>query len=248
MILTKRVQFLLCVLLLLLSVLAGMYLGYPAYQQAQANAEEIKTAQGDLKVLQDKMAQIETEKKKQQSLEGQIESIRNAVPKEPGIDLVMIDLEKMCARADVHLVGVETPDASKLQTLNASEQEMKNLAKNPLAKTSIGSKSLKQNVGDNDESNQVAKPATANAPGTTAQTKLLEQNIKQIYISGSFKGMEELLSELESYERVVEISQLAIGTPGKDNPAVRNPATDKAKKLELDQPLMTFLLKVYYLP
>ncbi len=251
MVLTKRTQFLICVLLLLLSVLAGMYLGYPAFLEAQANGEEIKSAQSELKVLQDKMQQIEAEKKKQHSLEGQIESIRNAVPKEPGIDLVMIDLEKMCARANVHLVSVETPDAAQLQIISASEQEMKNVANNPLAKTSLGSKSLKQSTSDINETinnSQPPKPAAANAPGTPPAPKLLENNIKQIYISGSFKGMEHFLEDLESYERVVEISQLAIGTPGKENVLVRNPASDKAKKLELEQPLMTFLLKVYYLP
>jgi hypothetical protein len=151
----------------------------------------------------------------------------------------------------VHLVAVETPDAAKLQTISASEQEMKNIAKNPVTKTALGSKSLKQNASDvNDtlKNNQSPNAPAANVQGAVPQPKLLEQNLKQIYISGSFKGMEHLLEELESYERVVEISQLAIGAPGKENSLARNPATDKAKKLELDQPLMTFLLKVYYLP
>ena len=242
---TVRTKILLIILTFVLALFVGYYFAYPSFLEEQGQAQEIKNSSEELALLSAKLNKHAEEEKRTLSLKGQIEFLRNAVPKDPELDLLVLDLEKMCAKSDVDLVSVEAPEQEALQKLTSSSQDVKEVLNANQGK-SIGAKSLKLSMGETNEANSNNQKNVANKDED--QSNGLKESIKQVYITGTFQAMLDFLDQLEKYERVVGISQLSIGIPEKESGVHASKASAKANKLSLEQPLMCFLLRVYYLP
>jgi ABC-type multidrug transport system fused ATPase/permease subunit len=243
---TVRTKILLVILTFVLTLFVGSSFAYPAFLEEQGQAAEIKNSSEELALLSAKLNKHSEEEKRTLSLKGQIEFLRNAVPKDPELDLLVLDLEKMCAKSDVDLVSVEAPEQEALQKLTSSSQDVKEVLNANQGK-SLGSKSLKQSFGETSEANNNNNQKNV-ANKEEDQSNGLKETIKQVYITGTFQAMLDFLDQLEKYERVVGISQLSIGIPEKESGTRASKASAKANKLSLEQPLMCFLLRVYYLP
>jgi len=167
----------------------------------------------------------------QKSLEQQIGDLRAVVPKEPALDLLMLDLENMCHASHVDLVGVENlePGAAAAQKDEVTERPALNMGNllNP------------RMAGKGDSS--------AKAKAEANQT-LLKQINKQVYVAGNYDGFVHLIRRLETYQRIIGLNNLSISVSSKDKETKTNLAAGKAEKLKIDQPVMSFVMTVYYLP
>jgi hypothetical protein len=57
------------------------------------------------------------------------------------------------------------------------------------------------------------------------------------------------MHRLEAYQRIISMKNLALAIVSDQDPnSTKNTAAEKAQKLKLNKPVMTFLLNVYYLP
>ncbi len=179
--------------------------------------------------LKDK-ARIEREK---QALVSDIASLRNAVPKTANLDLLLIDIEKLAAQANVDLIAVETPSS---EDLKESQKDMVALVED------LKGKPEKAKVKP-----EKAPPAAAK-PADVGNELGLKQIDREVYLTGNYASMVQFIRNIEAYERVMGVSHVVIAVPQKEPHGETDKATDKAKKLKLTQPVMSFLLSVYYLP
>ena len=216
--------------------LAAVVLGllvYPCITEESAKLVDLaqhrqQKEQLDLK-LKDKQ-RIEREK---QTLVSDIASLRNAVPKTPNLDLLLIDLEKLAVQANVDMIGVETPTS---EDLKASQKEMGEMLED------IKGGPQKPKVKEVKPTPVAAKPADV---GSELGLKQID---REVYITGNYASMVQFIRNIEAYERVMGVSHVVIVQPSKEAKGETDKASDRAKKLKLNQPVMCFLLSVYYLP
>ncbi len=175
------------------------------------------------------------------NLETEIGTLRGAVPKSPELDLFLIDLDKMCNNAGVDLIAVEDPDPETIKAIDVSEEEVHKISNETSGKL-LGSKNL-----DKGKISQAK-----NEPPTEDKTTL-KKLIKEVTVSSDYDGLVSLLKKLEHYERITGVKKLSVVVPEeKDSAETRqqtsNPAAERAKKLGLHQPVMSFVMTLYYLP
>jgi hypothetical protein len=161
-------------------------------------------------------------------LESQISALRNSVPKSPELDLMMIDMEKMCTTCNVGLVAVETPSADILRELQIVADEKAKL-NNP--KPAVN-----------------AKNKAPVKPTNVVEEAALKNVVKEVYVTGDYAGLVAFMKMLESYQRIVGVSQVVVAVKSEDSEGLRNASVERAERLKLKQPLLSFLLTLYYLP
>jgi hypothetical protein len=213
----------------------------PAYQEDQAKRAEVaeKKQQNDVLVI--KLRDRKNIQNERKNLESDISNLRSAVPKTAELDLFMIDLEKMCAQSGVDLIAVETPEAETLRNLDASEQEMNSLLD---ITTPKGTKP------------PPAKPPTTTAATTSGTTEQKDKNptamkqlFKEVYVTSDYDGLIKLMHKLETYQRVTGVKQVTVTMPTEGTEGGENiTAAERGKKLGLHQPVMSFIMTLYYLP
>ncbi len=169
------------------------------------------------------------------ALEADIASLRNAVPKAPNVDLLLIDLEKLANEANVDLVAFETPGQEELKE---SQKEMSEILED------LKSKQQKPKAKEAKET----KPAPAAKPADVGSELGLKQIDKEVYVTGNYASMVQFIRNIEAYERVMGVSHVVIVVPKEGSKEENDKATERAKKLKLTQPVMCFLLSIYYLP
>jgi hypothetical protein len=154
------------------------------------------------------------------------------VPRRPELDLLVLDLERLCLSCDLDLVGVENLGSDALlQIKNADEQK----AKESAGLLAIGAKSLPK-----------LAPSPAVKVETIDQTSL--RNLpKQVFVTGSYDNFIRLMRKLENYQRVIGINNVSVALPSADN-ELKAQAADKANRLKVTQPMMSFVMTIYYLP
>lgn len=208
---------------------------YPITVEDQSKRTELSHQQNDLQKLKSKLGDRNKVLNEQALLETDITTLRAAVPKQPDLDILMLDLEKLCKQSGVDLISIEPPEQKALKDLKASETEMKSMHEDSDGKLSMGSKTLKkatQTPGKSD-----AEPAPAG----------LKQIVRQVYLTGSYEGMVQFMTRLEHYQRVLKVAQVGISQPSAEGGG-NNPAGERGKKLKLNQPVISFIMTVYYLP
>lgn len=180
----------------------------------------------DLKIKLSGLARLEKER---QTLESEIDRLRGSVPKSPDIDILIIDLEKMCLDSGLDLVSIGEPDKEKLRAIEGADDA----APAPKVSSVISG-------GGNKPPEPPKGPAAAGAkkPQEVVETGLVKKFL-QVNAQGSYAGCVELLKKLEAYERVIAITQVDVGfaTEGKD---VKAPDPNQLK--------ISFLMTAYYLP
>jgi Tfp pilus assembly protein PilO len=233
MAMTQRTKVLILVMLGVMTF-AIAYAGiFPAYSELQQGSLDLRGKKEENQQYVSKLAARAKADAERHSLENQIESLRNSVPKQPELELVMLDIEHMCQECNVDLIGVEDIDAETLAKLQLQAKPQ------------------------NNTQNNIFKPLTAIAPalpfGAKSDKKdvnaheapTFKQLTKQVYLTGDYEGFVKVLHKLESYQRVVGVNNISIAVPSKE---AKDPSSLKAEKLKIKQPVMSFILSIYYLP
>lgn len=217
---------------------------YPSYVNAQAKRAEVEGKKEQNETLLAKLRGRTRAESDRHNLQAEVQTLRGAVPKQPELDLFMMDLEKMCHDCDVDLVAVESPDNEALKAIG-NDQDVAALKETTTTagKLSIGSKTLEKSLPQ-----AGAKPGAKPGAEKTADDTGLKQLVKQVYVTGDFEHIVALMRKLESYQRVTGVRQLSVAMPAEGAERITNSASDRAKKLGLKQPVASFLMSLYYLP
>lgn len=239
----ERTRLLLVLAPILISGTAAFSMNYPAYLDSQRLHEELKQKEDELKSLQDKLAERASVDQSHKTLESEIQSLRNEIPKAPYLDLLMLDVQRMADAADIDIIAVEKPDERNSggveNSVDAADLEVleAGMGKNQQ------NKNLNQSPNQNNSQNKPgeAKTGEGNSIG-------VKQMTRRLYLTGDYGKLIQFMKRLESYQRVLSVNQLSVamtGGPGLQN---KSPAGERAQKLKLKQPVMSFLLNIYYLP
>lgn len=207
---------------------------YPIATEDQSKRAELSQQQSDLEKVRSKLGDRSKVASEQAHLESDITTLRASVPKQPDLDILMLDIENLSKQSGVDLIAVEPPELKSLKDLKASESEMKGVHEDSEGKLSMGSKTLKK-------ATQPPKTETEAAPAG------LKQVVRQVYLTGPYEGMIQFMRRLERYQRVLKVAQVTVSQPS-DEGGGNNPAGERAKKLKLTQPVISFIMTVYYLP
>lgn len=217
-------------------------MNYPAYLDSQRLHEELKQKEDELKSLQDKLTERASVDQNHKTLESEIQSLRNEIPQAPYLDLLMLDVQRMADAAEIDIIAVEKPDernSGGVETsVDAADLEVLEAGRGKNQQNKILNQSSNQN-----SQNKPGEPKTEerNAMG-------VKQMTRRLYLTGDYGKLIQFMKRLESYQRVLSVNQLSVamaGGPGLQN---KSPAGERAQKLKLKQPVMSFLLNIYYLP
>jgi hypothetical protein len=85
-------------------------------------------------------------------------------------------------------------------------------------------------------------------PTNVVEEAALKSVVKQVYVTGDYAGLVAFMKMLESYQRIVGVSQVVVAVKSDDSEGLRNASIERAERLKLKQPLLSFLLTLYYLP
>ena len=192
----------------------------------QTKSENLTSKTKEYIELKTKLAEFSQLEAAHRSLEEEIAKLRGSVPKSPDVDILMIDLEKMCLGSGLDLVSLEEPDKEKLRHVEAAEEALvpQKMSVSTAGKALAPSKA--QAAGDKGK----ASPAV--------ETGLLKQFLL-VNAQGSYAGCVELMRKLEAYQRVIEISQIEVGFTGEGR---------EKKEADSGQLKISFLVTAYYLP
>lgn len=233
-------QIVLCVAPLIGAVLVYTSLITTTQSELDLKLNELDSVKQQYQILEIKLRQKQKLKTKQQLIHREINRLRNSVPDKPDLDLLMIDLSKICNTNEVTLLGVETFDPRK--------QAKKN--KQGLIASLVQEVGGKMPGTKDKKKKQRRKPRNKKNVTEAEEDPLgLKHETKRVFITGDFKGLVGVLNSLEKYQRIVGIRDLIIALPDDDDREfVKTIASERGKDLELNSPVMTFLLHVYYLP
>jgi Tfp pilus assembly protein PilO len=234
----RNYKLLLCIGLFVGALLLAYFDVYPTFVEDQAKSEDLKQRQASNDVLVKQLQKKHLAEVEKTRLETDIQLLHGAVPKSPELDLLVLDLEKICNSCDLDLVGVENPEPEVLKQLHASEEQMQSLIKENGSKLTLGSRSLIK--PDN-------KNASLKKTDDNDKQPALKQLPKTVFVTGSYENFVKLMRKLENYQRVIGIKNVSIAMAGQTTD-IKAPAFDKANKLKVTQPMMSFLMIVYYLP
>jgi Tfp pilus assembly protein PilO len=92
------------------------------------------------------------------------------------------------------------------------------------------------------------QPASNAKPAEAPNPLGLKQVTKRLFVTGEYQDLIAFVKHLETYQRVISLKDLSVAIAASDNTASKNAAAERAQKLKLTKPVMSFLLNVYYLP
>ncbi|MBX9880238.1 MAG: type 4a pilus biogenesis protein PilO [Candidatus Obscuribacterales bacterium] len=251
-----REKILVCALPFALAAVMWFAVTSQAVTDWQAKDQELKDKSKEQVVLKSKITNLNKLKDDQKKLEVEIEALRASVPKAPDIDLLMIDVERMCQESGMDLVSVQPPGKDKLKEIAQEDKEQQQALEKSGGKLSLGGKNKSEAISgpdkdkdkakDKDKKDKKAKGKTKEKPKevlTPEQEAGLNTLLVQCSVTGDYPSFVELMKKLEAYQRVIGINQLEIDLPEMS-------ASDKKKmQVELNKKLdISFLLTTYYLP
>lgn len=230
------------VIVLLPFIIAG-YVGFsmlqPAMEEANTKDASVNEKKTEAEQLQAKLGDPGKVSAKMKSLEADIASLRSAVPKTPDTDLFTIDLERMCKEAGMDLIAVNTP---KADGTSAPVDPASNLKK----KQDRLKNALKGDAG-------AGSDKTAAADSEPAGNEL-ETADKQVIVTGDYNGLQKLVHELETYQRVIKINEIVSRVPKLSEKAKEIKLPDDSPTSPSDHlgdPNMLYIsmnISTYYLP
>lgn len=242
----------------------GSALAMPAYDEYTAKAELVAGKKHEQEDLLTKLAGQAKLQKQKKETEASLLNLRENVPKKPELEILTIDVEKMCKESNLDLIAIIDPDKTLLKKAGLDEEEnAANIKKKAaaLAKTAAAAGAASGAA--------VADAAGGAAPSTTAKATSLSTadvglaNVTvQVKCIGDYVGLMDLVRKLETYQRVVTVSSLKAQLPKLPSNETAKDKTEKTvTELPDDGPLteadvqgdhkkmnMSFLLTAYYLP
>ncbi|MBC7999446.1 MAG: hypothetical protein IAF58_15955 [Leptolyngbya sp.] len=229
-----RFQYAILAIVYGLVVVVGLSLLYPTIIEDTEKSTDLTQHVQQKEQLDTKLKDRLKIAQEKQALEADIASLRNAVPKDANIDLLLIDLEKLALRAGVDLIGVEAPGA---EDVKASQKDIMDMLGKPDPKNSAAAAEKKVSVSP-----------TKNKPADLGSELGLQQIDREIFVTGNYSSMVQFVRNIEAYERIMGVSHVVIAVPKQDSRGESDKSSDRGKKLKLSQPVMSFLLSIYYLP
>ncbi len=221
--------------------LVGGYLWFalasPAMVSNQEKEAELVEKRREQIEISSRLFDVKHQQEERARLDREIGDLRGSVPKSPDIDILLIDLEKMCLDSNMDIVAIEPPERDKAK--QAEEQEMPSsvsaAALAPRSGIALGQQSLGQAAAGTGPGAPGA--AGRQGPATPVETGL-NKLIKQVTVTGDYPGLVELMKKLESYQRVISVNQVEADLPPEA----------AQKKLHDAHLIVTFFMTAYYLP
>jgi hypothetical protein len=95
---------------------------YPAYLDSEREHTDLAAKKKEYQEITQKMSERDRLDNLKRTLEGDINSLRNSVPKAPYLDLLMLDLERMAGESKVNILALRAArrkraDQAKLDDL-----------------------------------------------------------------------------------------------------------------------------------
>jgi hypothetical protein len=227
-------------LIVLLPFAISGYVGFanlqPVLDDLKVKDETIGTKTTENNDLVTKLEKRQEVSARETQLKQEIEKLRDSVPKSPDTDLLAIDLEKMCKDAGMNMIGLTTPKLEgKPRNIEESTSQKKDKLKNML-KGGAGA-----TAGEKQQANVEGAPSE------------LEQSQKQFIVSGDYGGLQKLVHELETYQRVLHIDDLSFHLPrkasAKDKVVIEDGTPSEGE--ECGDPRLLFItmtVTTYFLP
>lgn len=240
------------------AVAIAMTMAMPAWDEYSNKVTQVEGKKSEQEQLQTKLngkTKLQREKK---LIEDQLAMLKDNIPSKPDLQILNLDLEKMCNEAGLDLIAFKEADKEALKKAGiASESE----------EVTDNQNSLKKQVKGN-----IAKATagtTGGNPGTPGAKKdkdkeVPDAGLKKVYVEvkaiGDYAGLLQLARKLETYQRVVQITEVRATIPGKaknaatkdlfttrelpdDNVPAEGDLQGDHKRLNLG-----FLLAAYYQP
>jgi Tfp pilus assembly protein PilO len=230
-----RTKALLCGLPFLLSGVFWFGITGPTMSNAQIKDTQLNEKLKEQIDLKKKLLDLKQVQSQKTELSQRIDQLRQAIPKNPDMDLLVMDIEKMVLGSDMDVISVGEPDKDKIKGLNTELED----AAQPPAKNKSATPSTPQSK------TTPATPAnkSANLPTIKPESGLKQQSM-EVKVIGDYTNFVSLVKKLESYQRVIGINQIEIEVPESKDPkdAKSAPMAD-FKHLNL-----SFLVTAYYLP
>ncbi len=250
-----RTKALLCLFPFMLAAYLGFSLAAPAVQTSQEKQQAVDDKNHELEELKGKLgAKVKVQKEKL-ALEGDLLRLRESVPKTPELELLNIDLEKMCLDSGMDIIVFKQAEDEDLKKLGESKgapasednfagrsKGLKDKVKNAMAPVT-GPKAGKKGKGKGKDEEGPGGEADAGLSKVTMLVKAI----------GDYPGLMELMNKIETYQRVVAVDYLESSVPKKevdkgnelpdDKPPSEGETQGNCKRLNI-----TMLLTAYYLP
>lgn len=248
-----KTKILICVLPILGAAGIGFGLVMPAYEEFSLKAKAVDDKKTEHQDLQAKLADRAKIQREMKDLNASVDQLRAAVPKKPELEILNIDLEKMCNESGMDMISFTEPDVETLKKAGLITKE-----------EAVGSNFTKGKAALTDRVNKtLATGTTAVAGATTAPKKLgagadagLAKITVQVKAIGDYAGAESLIRKLESYKRVVAISEIKTWVPKREDKGGKakaelpddTPPKDDDVQGDWKKLWVSFLLTAYYLP
>jgi Tfp pilus assembly protein PilO len=229
------------------------------YGDKSANAEKKKQENAELAA---KLTDQDKVKKEKRDLEIAIEALRGSVPKKPDMEILNIDLEKMATDSGLDIISVRLADKETLKKSGLDESG----PQTPGASLAAGKEKLANQVKGAAATAGAAaagagaaalKAAGGGAAGAGAPLDAgVAKNTVQIKLIGDYRGLMTFVHKLETYQRVVAVSEVHASVPKanskKDTGTPELPDEgdlgDGDNQGDPARMVMSMLLTTYYLP
>lgn len=228
----------------------GISLLQPAIDEANTKETALEEKRNEKTAKEQTLASAATFSKKKIELNEAIEKLRGSVPKAPDIDLLTIDLERMCKDAGMSMVAIQQPkegggssQMAEPSTYMKGQDKLRNAIK-----SGTGAAGAAAAGGGTQGGGGAAAGAGAEPVGPE-----LEKTSRQFIVTGDFNGLEKLVHLLETYQRVVKIDDIAFRIPKKPTAKDKVVIDDAlpAEGEETGDPRLlyvTMTLSTYFLP
>lgn len=239
-------------LLVALPVIIAAYVGFsmlqPAIDDANSKESQASEKQAENDKLEGELKGSNKVKQKFTQLTQDIEALRQSVPKAPDMDLLAIDLEKMCKDAGMNMVAF-LPDKERDDAAKAAADKERNEDKSAEAvkKKQDRLKNMLKGGPGSEGGDAAAAAGPMKAPAE------LSTSFKRFVVTGDYIGLQKLTHEMETYQRVLKIDDIAFRLPksfsSKDK--VKIDDSTLAEGEEGGDPRLLFItmsLTSYYLP
>ncbi len=203
---SPKIKILICVVPFVIAVAVGLMYLQPAIEEMSSKGSQVDEKRTQKETLTTKLQSEAKYQSKKNAIEKEIGALRSAVPKAPDLELFHVDLERMCKESQMDLISIQPPKTDGNQPAPAPASAAKDKLKNAL--------------GAGGTAGSTATTADASRPD-------LEEVSRQIEVTGDYNGLMRLVHKLETYQRVIKITQLKEHIPKKDN------SGGKEKKVKL---------------
>ncbi len=233
---------------LAVSATGALALTYPAFLDSQHEHEELAKQEIELQEVKGKLTDKASADASHKALQEDINSLRNEVPHAPYLDLLLLDLERMALASRVDIISVEKQDEKGANNQTPADgADLEVLEAAGLKDRKVNLPAPLQNLS-NQVQGQGQNKAKDENKGPEQNNMGVKQLSRRVYITGDYNSLIDFMKRMEAYQRVLSVNSLSIALASSPNGQNKSAAGEKAQKLKLSQPVLSFMLNIYYLP